>query len=471
VTVVSPALDPGHPEPAALTRDALPPQGVPATYGELLTAATATAEAACTVGSGPFHDPRRAADTATDFVRFLGVAGRHASWLLSAPTRSGTSPPGDAATTEAVRRLAQLDITRVGGTSWARCGDQLGAAHDLLATHLSPRGEHRTPDAAQLADPVVRVASAQRVLDVTGPPLAIAPALLAAVAAAQPSNDPPLSWQAIARLRRTTTQLRRLLTAADPSAVGSPHELEAVDSLIAARPRIAEYAGPDSLSTGLQALAVLRLLSHRQAVGEEQTNPHSLHDLSQLAMAACTAAEQLLGVPSTPLARVHRAAALDRLHRAAELWEQVDRQVYPRLRAVARAPRVYRDAITFLTGDCATSAADSPSVVRAVLAALPRLATDASQALLSHAGFNGLAAARRDPGQLAARWRPLEPSAAAALAAALVAAGRGSRTATIALCRCLDAPTARRTSTVPGRPAPAAESPRQRLYARLEATP
>ncbi len=461
--MVPPTLNPADTPPVAGTPAAGPP-----TYGELLAAAATSSTAATSTAIGPFDDPHHAAATVNDYMRFLAVSGRHATLLLSARTEEdhGTSPYA-AAAREAAAGLAKLTATRGGSTGWTRCGDQLGAAHDILATHLGPRGEPHSPEAAELAWPTVCHAAVLRVLGLSGRPLAVAPEFISAVAAAQPQREPPLSPWAISQLRRTTTELRRLLDATHPEVSCDPSVLDAVDATIAARPKLVEYAGPGSITTGFQALSVLRLLSHRQSFGEVQANAHSLHDLCQLAVAACTSAERLLLPATTPLGRVDRAAAIDRLRAAATGWEAADRKLYPRVQAVVRAPRVYRDAITILGADCPTS----PALTRAVLACLPRLATDAGQALLSHAGSNGLVVARRDPGKLTARWRPIEPATAASLAAAMVAAGRATRTASSAVTRHLDGSSSNRTTAVPERIVTTAERPHGHLRTQREATP
>jgi hypothetical protein len=421
---------------------------------------------ASTVAVGPFDDPDHASATVSGYQRFLAVSGRHLALLLSARGDERRHPGNHAAATPAravASRLSRLDAVDAGAsgtTAWTRCGDRLGAAHDIVATHLGPHGELRTPEARELTDPVIRHAAADRVVALTRQPLAVAPELLAAVTAAQPRHDPPVPPAAIIRLRRATTALRRLLATTPLTVAPDPGLLQGVDGMMPARPKIAEYADSATVGGGLQALSVLRILSQRQATGEEPTNAHSLHDLCRLAVATVTVAERLLPPALTPLRRVDRVATLDRLRAAAVLWLQADQQLYPRVQAVVRAPRVYLDAITVLTGDCPAS----PLLTRAVLATLPRLATDAADTLRLHATGNGLVVARRDPGQLVRRWRPIEPALAAELADALHAAGQASRTASTALNRHLDTPTTDRNHTVAAQAvnAVAAELPRQR---------
>jgi hypothetical protein len=210
------------------------------------------------------------------------------------------------------------------------------------------------------------------------------------------------------------------------------------------------------------------MLSHRQSTGDVHTNAHSLHDLCHLAVATLTTAERLIPPAATPLRRVDRAATLDHLRSAAIQWQQIDQQLHPRVQAVVRAPRVYLDAIAVLTGDCPTS----PILTRTVLATLPRLAIDAATTLRGHARTNGLVVARRDPGQLVRRWRPIEPSHADSIASALESAGRASRTASTSLTRHLDAPaTARDRAVARAVNAGAPDLPRQRRDRGLEATP
>jgi hypothetical protein len=417
---------------------------------------------------GPFDDPHRAADTVTDYLRFLGVAGHHLTVLLHARStdRGFPSLGGDRVPTVAAR-LAALGGTRAGGNGWTRAADQLGTAHDLLATHLGPRGELRTPDALELSKLAIRHAAAQRVVDLTRQPLAAAPTLLSAAASAQSHGAAaPLPAPVISRLRRTTTHLNSLLAAAPLAATVDPALLHTLDDLIPARPRLADYAGPDSVGHALQALSVLRLLVHRQSQGLERVNPHSLHDLCQLAVTACSTTEQLLPLATTPLGRVHRAATVDRLRAAAAAWDQADRHLYPRLRGLTRVPRVYRDAVTLLTTDCPSSSA----LTRAVLACLPRLATDASHTLLAHAHDNGLVAHGRDPGQLTARWRPVAPCTLAALGERLDAASDASRLANAATARHLSTAITASNAVAGPRSSAAPDAPHVVSGSPLEAT-
>jgi hypothetical protein len=117
----------------------------PATYGVLLSTAIDLTCRAQSRSLGPFDDARRAVDAVVDYERFLAVSGHHLQLLLSPPlataTRSG----------ELQRRLATglaaLSLERRRDNPWASAGDALALAHDLLATHVGPRGELRTSEA------------------------------------------------------------------------------------------------------------------------------------------------------------------------------------------------------------------------------------------------------------------------------------------------------------------------------------
>ena len=175
-------------------------QPQPATYGEMMSSAVDLIDQARRTGCGPFDNRQQACDAIAGYQRFLGVVGRHLR-LLSAPGLAGlTRPTLDIrpALPQLVQRLTELDITVTVREPWTMAADRLAVAHDLVATHVGPLGQARTPDADILTDPVLTRAATTRLLTHTLPPLAVSSVLLTHAlatrnppAAPQPPRKPP----------------------------------------------------------------------------------------------------------------------------------------------------------------------------------------------------------------------------------------------------------------------------------------
>ena len=401
----------------------------PPTYGELLTAAFDSVEKACADEVGPFVDPSRAAAIVTDYERLLAVVGRHMALLMSPQP----AVPGADAAAERHRALANrmstLNPTRAGGNAWADAGDRLGIAHDLVATHRGRRGELLTPEAALLTRPAAREAAVERVVTLARAPLSFSQDLLREATAAQPKTDPPLTNSTVAHVRQVTKALNRIVDKPALVTASPPEGLAHLDALTPTTTRVAERATPPAVPSGVEALTILRLLSYRQSQGQERANAHSLSDLCELAVAACTAAEELLPYAATPLGRVERASLVDQLRRARTQWAQVAAQLYPRVQGLSKAPRLHHETALTLGRDCTTH----PAIAHAVVAALPRLASEAAATLTRLADNHELVTPCRRRGELASRWRPLEPDLVRTLAEHLTAAGEASRRASNAL--------------------------------------
>lgn len=418
-------------------------RGAPS-YGELTHVAFGEVEHACRDGSGPFTSADAAAGAVTGYERFLAVCGRHLR-LLAAPGLTdltghrGPLPP----LAELIARMTALDLIRGGDSAWSRAADALALAHDLLATHLGPAGEQRTPDADILGDPRLRQAATARLLAAVTPAVRQCGPLLASAARA-PADSPgtvmtPVETKSTsAHLRQATQAIDQLITTLPTGTTSKTigtgrgasddEALAPLDALAPALPRTTVSAGgprSQSFDDAVAALRVLRLLSYRQTTGHENTSPASLHDLTRLAITTTHHAEAWLPTPATPLARVQRAAALDRLQEATRAWQKAASRLSPNIQGLTKAPRVYADAIHVVLAQ----APHNKGLGRAVLAALPRLGNDAALTLTRLTNRGDLAAATKASGGNRATWRPLEPSQGAALTHSFAAAGQASQQA------------------------------------------
>jgi len=147
---------------------------------------------------------------------------------------------------------------------------------------------------------------------------------------------------------------------------------------------------------------------------------------------------------------VERAALVDQLRLARERWSRVGTRLLPRVQGLSKAPRLQHELVHTLGRDCATHAA----VAHAVLGALPRLATEAGDTIARLGGNLELVTARRGPGEVAARWHPLDPALVRSLVDDVAEAGVASRHLSDAL--------RQHTSARPPAPAVPVQLPAQR---------
>jgi hypothetical protein len=131
----------------------------PVTHRELLDAAAGELSGLHSLVSVPFRDAEAALKTFASLRRYAATSIRHASLL---------APHDDLV--KALPRLSPAHITasaesdaiiHPAGQAIERSRHLVGVAHDLLATHLGPNRQHRTPDAA-LIDAIGPTSSALR---------------------------------------------------------------------------------------------------------------------------------------------------------------------------------------------------------------------------------------------------------------------------------------------------------------------
>jgi hypothetical protein len=410
------------------------------TYGSLFQDAQAAVARAREHAVGPFQTAPAAADTVSDYERFLAVTGRHLLLLL-APTPT-TSTRDGALPRRVAGDLSALRLDRRGSNAWARAGDTLGLAHDLLATHLGPRGEPRSPEAIILASAELQRAAVDRVLRLVRGPLADASPLIRRARAAQPVTNPALDPDDANRVRTAASKAVKLL-APLTAVVTDDRLLERLDRLPPVHSKLDDTTPPSVLQS-ISTLHLLRQLTLRQSEGEAVANAHSLQELCRLGVATCRAAESILPYAATPLARVDRAASIDHVRRAGALWQELGGRLCPRIQGLSRAPGIYHVAIATLTEEATTSAVTT----RAVLACLPRLAAQSATTVTNLHRRSELVARHRAMGDLTPRWRPLTPGEAGDLAEGFTAAGRATHRASNAIRRTFEPSPRRMTAPV-----------------------
>ena len=387
-------------------------------YGVILAEAAVAAAHAHDVAAAPFEDAQLAADAVTDLERFLAIGGRHLM-LLAAPAYHGR-PGLRESHRDLAKRLGNLTMERRGGNAWAAAGDALGLANDVLSTHISPVGLLRSTEAETLLAPGVQAGAFARVLGIVSGPLTSANDMLIKARSVQPAGDAPLSRGQAAHLRQQTKAARNLLAAAPPIPLDPATTLDELDRL---GPTVTKVG--DGGVAGLDALRALRQLSFRQSEGIERANAHTLADLCELGAAACRAARTRSALAHTPLERVQRANVLDRLNAAEATWATLRRQLVPRVQGLSKAPGLYRSAVMTARRE----SAQHPAVLDAVLATLPRLASDASRIVIDLHLCGDLVTAQRQLGRLSQTWRPVSQAHANALATGFLHAGHATRTA------------------------------------------
>lgn len=250
----------------------------------------------------------------------------------------------------------------------------------------------------------------------------------------------PSSRAEAAHIRQSTDAIARLSTRYTASPTAPNIDITAVADLAPAVPR-AVAPGASTFDDWLQALRVLRLLSYRQTNGLEQASPGCLHDLVRLARTATGASDQWLPTPRTPIARVQRASAIDKLQEAREAWADTSVALGQHIRGLTKAPRLYADAIAVVQ-----EAHAHEGVRRAVLAALPRLGREAGLTTTRLARTGSLTIANKEVGRFQESWRLLTPDESEVLAARFTRSGHASQAASIAVTQ-LDRASDRRSTS------------------------
>jgi len=405
--VLQPTRDPG----AADTSGA----DGPPRYGQLLATTRQDLARAAAASRDGFPDLVTAALELAGYEQFLRVTGQHLQLL------GGLTPPSTHLR-ELAKRLAGLtDVPAPATGAWRDVAASLAVAHDLVATHLSPDGRALTPQAADLT---ARRADATGVTDVLAllfDAITSGDQLLRRVADSQ-RDDVDAELVPSAQLNR----LRHLRDAVDlygkaalwdiTSQAGPPNSDLA--TLEAAAPRLTAATRSRNFESTLAALAALRQISFHQGTGRASASVPSLADLCRLGTTLTHNTTSLLPEPQTPLEKLQHAHARDKLTTAHEAWRVAGSGLTTSIRGLTRAPAAYGRAITRLLADLDKSdtAQPDPPARTAILAALPRMASEASTAIAALTAGGALVTAERPAAALKVSWRHLTPDEGQALA-------------------------------------------------------
>lgn len=270
----------------------------PVAYGDLMRAARRhVADGAVALVTERIPDQEAARAAITAYRNLLASLHDHALVLDGGPRRidgvrmSGDPSRVDVATVELIDAFAAARIRRrpssgaetaTVGLSWRRADQCVGAAADLLATHRTPSGGWRSPDAEDLDAPAVRSSGILDLANLTDCVLAAHRDLTLR------SGQAGLRWTEVARLLPELDGLRtanrRVLTVGDSDPAGR----RLLDDLGIARPTIRTGEPLTELGD--------RILRLRRTAWQLQRNPRvgvaSLTDLATAAVIFHTYAAQ-----------------------------------------------------------------------------------------------------------------------------------------------------------------------------------
>jgi len=426
-----------------------PASSLPATYGELIDTAelhVATATAPATTAA---IDLRAVHAQLLGYQRFLRAAGD----LLALLTHlNGRRPPGLCRLADLLTAVPRRDTT---ATAWTRAATTLGAAHDLLATHLGPDREIRSPDALAItSDTGTALALRQVGLLLLNGATATDRLTYTARTAQVRCPEKPIP-QGLSHALTVTN--RTILLHAKAALWDLDQELAAPPSsnlaqIRAAVTRLPLAATTDGFESSLAALRALRELSFRQARGRSPASPASVRDLTLLAAALTHPDLDWLPAPATGLERLRHAHASDQLAAAHAAWHLAGQDLTDTIRGTTKAPRTYEAAIGRLLDDAASL---SPPVRLAVTTALPRLGHDAGRTIGRLHALNALV----NPGPVGIAgprlvWRPLEHLRAQELIDRFTAAADATAPAAVSLRQLITNPDRHHSTVPPGSQVP-----------------
>ena len=395
-----------------------------ATYGELITTTEERSSLAITHTSR-LLDPDAIADELLGYQRFLLVAGSHLALLEEL---SGSSGPG---VERLRRRLVSLPVRDIQPGAWAQAAAALGAAHDLVSTHVTAHAA-RTPEATEVVAGPASLAASRDVVRLILDAELGSQAVLDRLRRARKSMNPSKALtREVARVRAINSTIDTTSKAASWELGRAPkHEgLPTLDELYAAATPLGLRAGATTFEQQLCALRLLRQLAMRQSEGRLPASPASLRDLTVLA-ARVTDPAQSLPEPRTALDRVRLAHARDRLDVAHAAWAAAGRELTGSIQGVSKAPALFRVAVAGILD------AQEPSLALriAVSATLPRLAADATTTVSTMTADGSLLTHQQQAfAQTRKTWRRITHEEGAYLAGRFKDAG----TASVAIARAL----------------------------------
>ena len=373
----------------------------PPAYGELMQYVLFQVQEAVAL-SARTREPQVAHDELLGYERFLHTAGEHLVLL----THLGHERP------EGVRqlsvRLATVPRPEANASAWSRAAVTLGAAHDLVATHVDARFLAISPEAEDIT---AGDGTGLAVRQLTGLLLKGAHATQQLMRTA--SNTQRRRHDLVIPgplFREVAAANHRILLNAKAALWDFDNELPTPPSSSLSHVQTPALSGGSSPSfdSALQALRALRQLSYDQVRGRTAASAASLHDLAALAARITDPTYQWsTAEPTSGLDRLRAAHSVDQLTTAHHAWHLAGHDLAGVVQGTTKAPRVYQSAMARLNEDLPDL---TPPVRLAILSALPRLGHEAGNTIRRLDGSNALVHRRRDPSRLSASWQPLQPA-------------------------------------------------------------
>ena len=407
-------LQPAQITPASAVEPVSPP-----TYGALMASAREAVAHALVLGAGRLPDAETGAVELAGYARFLRYAGTHLHTLF----RLGELRNDH--TSRLVQQLNRVHETEPTGGRWLHAASLLGAAHDVLATHLTGVGVPRTPEADELLAAPATVAACREVTGLIVAAVDGSGELLRRTAQAQQGRpDKPVSAETF-RHFHARNQIASLCARAalwDLDQLMSQGSRGRLDQL---RPSLQLNARqPPPFSTSIAALRLLRHYSYAQARGLTVASPASLRDMALLGVRVTNsdATAHDLHSPSTALDRIRHAHFADQLTEAHAAWGSASTGLTNTVRGLTKAPADYAAAIKVLL-----DAPLTPGLRRALGTALPRMGVEAAVTIQRLGDRAELVTLQRPPLRTRHEWRPITPEHTAALVEQFNTAARTTR--------------------------------------------
>jgi hypothetical protein len=331
---------------------------------------------------------------------------------------------------------------------WSSAASVLGAAHDLLTSHLDFGLTARTSDAEALLTQPRLLATARQTIQMLATAATVRSRLTRRLADVErgPSGDGHRSDELVMAARRAERHIHIQGRAAmwDLHRLGIDEASPAIASLTL--PVVLGEAPSPGFESALTALRTLRQLSYDQARGRAPASPASLRDLARLGEVANAPDAAWLPTADSGLARVQRATIIDGLATAHDSWALAGRHLTTTIQGITRAPGRYAESVRWLQ----EAVQRHPSTRREVISALPALAREASRSVLRLAGEGSLVTRQRVPMHLHGAWARIPFEDVQALIESFDNAGNTSRVVADGVRQLLNQSTHRRS--VPAAP-------------------
>jgi hypothetical protein len=372
----------------------------PLTYGHL---ADTAARLAASAAARPDTDrlPSLTRETAS-LATLVAAAARHAAFLARPFDRHSPAHRLARHLTLAADTAARAIPAHTPDPAdpWQQAAAALDTAHDLLAAHVGPAGDPRSPDAAQLADPAAVDAATGRLAGIALTAAVRAHELAAFLPPAAPAGRRPAPGTPVGP-PPTARALREL---ADVAGVAGPVHAHLRGErgglpLDEVGPLLGDHRAPPLD----RVLERLRLDAHRLARPDADASHHALLACADLAVLIAGRVADL-AAQAAPFGRsrdqiAHRDTA-DTAGRARDAWQQVaaslrgvhslGTQSEPVAHLTRDAARLFDAATTpALAGDVRRLPAALTAARRATLI-LPDLADDGAHAVRALTGTRGL---------------------------------------------------------------------------------